>query len=47
MTECDDGDLLYDEISSGLLINRIRREKKELLEGLETYYKVMFLQKDA
>ena len=43
VTECDENDILYDEISSGLLISKLRRDKRELLEGLETYYKVMLL----
>lgn len=41
-TQADEGDLLYDEIGSGLKIRQIQREKAELLESLETYYKVFF-----
>ncbi|MGN0483726.1 MAG: DUF6145 family protein [Lachnospiraceae bacterium] len=36
-------DLLYDEIGSVLKIKQLRRDKQDLLEGLETYYKVVFL----
>ncbi len=40
-TACDEGDLLYDEIGSGLKIRELQRTKQELLEALETYYRVM------
>ncbi len=39
-TECDEGDLLYDEIGSVLKIKQMSIEKRELLESLELYYKV-------
>ena len=38
----DPGDLLYDEIGSELKIRQIQREKAELLQNLELYYKVFF-----
>ncbi len=38
--ECDDGDLLYDEIGSGLLIKKIRDTRQEFFEALEMYYRV-------
>lgn len=43
ITQADEGDLLYDEIGSGLKIHQIRLEKRELLEALEMYYKVFVL----
>ena len=43
----DEGDLLYDEIGSVLLIKRVQEEKRELLESLELYFKVFFLGEDA
>ena len=43
LTEADEGDLLYDEIGSVLKIKEIQREREELLEALELYYKVFFL----
>lgn len=43
----DEGDLLFDDIGSGLLIKKIREEKRELLESLEMYFKVFFLGEDA
>lgn len=42
----DEGDLLYDEIGSILLIKKLQEEKKELLESLELYYKVFFMGED-
>lgn len=39
----DDQDYLFDEIGSELLIRRYQKEKRELLESLELYYKVRFL----
>lgn len=42
-TDADEEDLLYDEIGSGLLVKEILRNKQELLESLEVYYKVAFL----
>lgn len=37
----DDNDYLFDEISSGLKIGQIQRERRELLENLEMYYRVL------
>ena len=41
--QVDDGDYLFDEIGSELKIRRYQREKRELLESLELYYRVVFL----
>lgn len=46
-TNADEGDLLYDEIGSVLLIKRLQTEKRELLESLELYFKVFFLGENA
>ncbi len=43
----DEGDLLFDEIGSVLLVKKLQEEKKELLESLELYFKVFFLGEDA
>ena len=43
ITEAEEGDLLYDEIGSVLKIKQLRRDKAELFEALETFYKVFFL----
>ena len=37
----DEGDYLFDEIGSVLKIKEIQREKRELLEALETYYQAV------
>lgn len=42
----DEGDLLYDEIGSVLKIKQIQQEKVELLESLEMYYRVFFLDEE-
>lgn len=42
----DEGDLLFDEIGSALKIKQLQREKQELLEALELYYKVFFLKQE-
>lgn len=42
----DEGDLLYDEIGSEMKIRQIQREKAELLQALELYYRVFFLGED-
>lgn len=42
-TDADEADILYDEIGSGLKVRQLQREKVELLEALELYYKVKFL----
>lgn len=45
-TEAYEEDILYDEISSGLLVREIRMQRQELLESLSLYYQV-FIQKKA
>lgn len=42
-TRAEEGDLLYDEIGSVLLIKKLRREKQEVFRSLEIYYRVTFL----
>ncbi len=44
--DSEETDYLYDEIGSVLKIKKIQREKAELLEALELYYKVFFLGED-
>ena len=46
-TEAEEGDLLYDEIGSVLMVKKLQEEKKELLESLEMYFKVFFLDEDG
>ncbi|MDF2869369.1 MAG: hypothetical protein K0R05_944 [Anaerocolumna sp.] len=42
----DEGDLLFDEIGSVLKIKELQRNKEELLESLELFYRVFFLGED-
>lgn len=44
--ETDEGDYLFDEIGSELKIRQYQRDKRELLESLETFYRVFFLGMD-
>lgn len=45
--EADESDLLFDEIGSVLKIKELQRTKAELLESLELYYKIFFLNEDV
>lgn len=45
--DVDEGDFYHDEIGSALKIKEIQRTKKELLEAVEVFYKVFFLNEDA
>ncbi|WP_373212643.1 DUF6145 family protein [Ruminococcus sp. 5_1_39BFAA] len=42
-TEALEADARYDDIGGALKIKQLRREKQELLESLEMYYRVFFL----
>ncbi len=42
----EENDFMFDEIGSVLKVKQIQAEKRELLEGLEMYYKVKFLGQD-
>lgn len=46
-TTADDADYLYDDIGSALKIKQLQKDKAELLESVELYYKVFFLGEDA
>ena len=45
-TSADEGDLLYDEIGSELMIKKLRQEKQDFWESLELYYKIFLLGED-
>ena len=45
--ENDEADYLFDEIGSVLKIKQIQREKSELLESLELFYKTFYLNRDG
>lgn len=42
-TDAEEEDLLYDEIGSGLLVGEIRRNRQEMFESLQLYYRVFIL----
>lgn len=42
-TSYDDTDFFYDEIGSVLKIKQYQNTKRDLLEGLEMYYRIKFL----
>jgi len=42
-TDAEEGDLLYDEIGSGLLVHKVKTERQELFESLEMFYRVFVL----
>ena len=42
-TYYEEGDFFYDEIGSVLKIKQYQDVKRELLESLETYYRIVFL----
>ena len=42
-TSYEEGDYFYDEIGSVLKIKQYQNAKRELLEALETYYRIVFL----
>ena len=42
--DAKEDDFFFDEIGSVLKIKQLRAEKRELLENMETYFRVFFLQ---
>ncbi len=42
-TACDEGDLLYDEIGCALKIKQLQQTKQDLLEGMQMYYKLLYV----
>ena len=42
-TEAKENDFFYDEIGSVLEIKKLQNEKRELMEALEMFYRVVFL----
>lgn len=45
-TRCNEDDILYDDIGSVLKVKQLKKDKRELFEQLEQYYRVFFLQED-
>jgi hypothetical protein len=46
-TGAEENDFYYDEISSGLLVGKIRTTREELLESLNLYYRVFVRHEDV
>lgn len=44
-TSCEENDFYYDEIGSILKIKQYQNVKRETLESIEMYYKILFLGK--
>ena len=44
-TDYEENDFLYDEIGSGLKIQQLKNEKRELFEQLEEYYELLIMMK--
>lgn len=42
-TQADDGDYLYDEIGSRLLVGKITNSRQEMFQQLEMFYKIFIL----
>lgn len=45
-TDANEDDLLYDEVSSGLMVSEIRRNRQEMFEALSLYYRVFILHEE-
>lgn len=44
---CEDFDPMFDDIGSQLKIKQLQREKQDLLQALQLYYRVFFLGEDV
>ncbi len=45
-TDADENDLLYDEISAGLMVKEVLNRKQELFESLTLFYRVFVLKEN-
>ena len=45
-TNADEEDITYDEISSGLMIREIQKNRQDLLKSISLYYRVVILHDD-
>ena len=41
VTQAKENDYMFDEIGSGLKIKQLQREKRDLLESVQTYYQAL------
>jgi hypothetical protein len=42
-TTCEEDDFFYDEIGSVLKIKQYQNDRRDLLEAIETYYRILYL----
>ena len=47
VNRCEEEDITYDEVSAGLMIGQIRKNRAELLDCLSAYYRILILKEDA
>ena len=47
VNRCEEEDITYDEVSAGLMIGQIRKNRSELLDCLTAYYRILILKEDA
>lgn len=45
-TNFAEDDFLYDEISSGLMVREVSRNRRQLLESLSLYYRIVILKEE-
>ncbi len=45
-TESAEEDILYDEITAGLLVGEVRRHRQDLFEQLQMFYRVFVLKEE-
>ncbi len=45
-TTRSEDDITYDEVSAGLLIGEVRRQRQDLFEAIQMYYRAMILHED-
>ena len=45
-TNADEDDITYDEVSAGLLIGEVRRQRQDLFEAMQMYYRIYILKEN-
>lgn len=46
-TQAEESDIYYDEVGSGLLVGEVRRNRQELFESLNLYYRIFVLKENV
>ena len=44
--DADEDDITYDEVSAGLLIGEVRRQRQDLFEAMQMYYRIYILKEN-